>query len=88
MQMTGSVTRVEKVKVDISPIDMIDAMEKRWLSNIKQSGNYINRNGEWEDWLDTGHGSGITKIIRGATESEIAISKAFQTLRRVEFSTK
>ncbi|MND58564.1 hypothetical protein D3C80_497260 [compost metagenome] len=88
MQMTGSVTRVETVKVDISPRDMIDAMEKRWLSDIKQSGNYINRKGEWEDWTDTGHGSGITEIIREATDDEKAISQAFRTLRRVEFSTK
>ena len=88
MQMTGSVTRVEAVKVDISPRNMIDAMEKQWLCDIKQGGNYINRKGEWEDWIDTGHGSGITKIIREATDDEIVISQAFQTLRRVEFSTK
>lgn len=88
MQMTGSVTRVETVKVDISPRDMIDAMEKRWLSDIKQSGNYINQKGEWEDWTDTGHGSGITEIIREATDDEKSISQAFRTLRRVEFSTK
>ena len=86
MEMKGSVTRVETVKVDISPRDMLEAMQKKWLQDIKQGGNYINSKGHWEDWTDTGHGSGITETYREATDEEKAIVAAFRTLRGIEFS--
>lgn len=86
MKVDGSVTTIERVTVDITAASMIDAMQKQWLIDIGQVGNYINQNGEWEEWTDTGHGSGITEIVRAATESEIDIIHAFKTLRHTKFS--
>ena len=86
MRMQGSVTKVETVDVDISPSAMVDALDKQWHCDIKMFGHYINLDGFWEDWTDTGHGSGITKVLREATEEEKTISKAFRTLRQIKFS--
>ncbi|UOL48730.1 hypothetical protein [Pseudomonas phage Astolliot] len=86
MKIDGLVTKVETVRVDIAASDMIETLNKQWLVDIGQAGNYISSEGKWEDWIDTGHGSGITKVLRDATDEEKSIYAAFRTIRGIKFS--
>lgn len=48
----------------------------------KRPGNseYINKEGVWESWTDTGHGSGLTQYYEDATESQKIVNEAFKTV--------
>ncbi|MEG0870607.1 MAG: hypothetical protein RSG77_26730 [Hafnia sp.] len=80
MQVEAVVTRREKTTVTVNPKDIIEKYKVRWLAELKMVGCYINTEGTWEEWENTGHGSGLYTTHRKATEEEIKIADAFKTV--------
>lgn len=77
MQVKAVVTESRNVTVSIDPVDVLTQLRAKWKSSTGQRGEYINKDGVWETWDDTGHGSGLTEYYGRATEKEIEIAKAF-----------
>lgn len=69
---------VEDVNVEIVPHEFLNKLFKSCMSKIyKGEGEYINKDGVWEDWYDTGHGSGMTTKHETATQEQIELNAAF-----------
>jgi len=79
MRVKG-IERISKnVEIDVDPCDVIDqlsvALKQKYGINPDW---YINSEGFWEDWYDTGHGSGLTSTHRRATVQEVEIFAALK----------
>lgn len=82
MKVKG-VERISKsVEIDIDICDVIDqlnhALKRKYGVDTDW---YINNKGQWEDWYDTGHGSGLTTKHRDATVEEVEIFAALKIVR-------
>lgn len=89
MYVIGKHTTVSSVKVEIDPLDVIKQLYGKWLASIGQlPDRYINKDGVWEDWTDTGHGSGLTSFYGQATPEEVVQNAAFATMRLIAISQR
>jgi hypothetical protein len=81
--MLVEATHVErkKVTVDVDAVAVIDKLQRFWQNSIGHCGRYINRDNQWEDWTDTGHGSGLTERFGPATAEQIAMVASFANMR-------
>jgi hypothetical protein len=71
------------VDVDVSSRDVLTKLFDKWkVECVKQSGEDVFvRCDQWVSYDDCrGQGSGLTEVIREATEEEIGIYKAFRIL--------
>jgi hypothetical protein len=78
-----AVERINKtVQVEINPCDVLDQLSQE-IKNKYGVGSdwYINDKGQWEDWYDTGHGSGLTTKHRDASVFEVEIFSALKLIR-------
>lgn len=68
MKIEGRETTTRSVQVDVYLPNVIKKLEEMYQRQQKvPRGAYINaQTGNWEDWTDTGHGSGLTDVIRPA----------------------
>lgn len=82
MKVKG-VERVSKaVEVDIDPCDILDQLSDALKRKYDVGRDwYIAYSGKWEDWYDTGHGSGLTTEHREATVEEVEIFSALKIIR-------
>ena len=79
----AQIRSVRTERVDVDPAKITDVLFHKWRSglvDLDRGAEYINKEGVWESWEDTGHGSGLTKKYRAATEEEIVMSKAFDSI--------
>lgn len=84
MQVSAERVKKETIKVNVNPVDVIEKLRLQWHLNIGVgSSDYINSNGFWEDWTDTGHGSGLTRVGRQATPEEKQMIASFQSMREL-----
>lgn len=83
MIVQGVVTKRETVSIDVNPRDVLKKLKCEWLNSISHSGHYINSDEVWEDWTDTGHGSGLYERFGKATQEQINTLNAFALVDRV-----
>lgn len=83
MQVKAEVIESKVVTVHVDPREVLQKLYLQWRQLIKKKGEYVNREGYWESWDDTGHGSGITDVYEKATDEEIEIMKSFEMLKGV-----
>jgi len=83
MRIKAEVVESRTASVNINPVDVLSQLEQAWKSSTVQKGEYINSEGMWESWYDTGHGSGITNVYNEATAKEKEIMRAFKTIDNV-----
>lgn len=69
--------------------ELIWGLYKSWLASKKCNDGrdpftpeYVNNRGQYEYWVDTGHGSGIT-YTQDMPESDVPEYQAFQTLLKL-----
>ena len=77
MNVTGQYVERKSVQIHVDPFEVIRKLRAFWLTSIGQPGHYINSDGIWEDWTDTGHGSGLYDRFGQATPEQITILKSF-----------
>lgn len=80
MRMSVEVVERKTVNVNVNPADVLEQLKREWLTSVKHAGDYINKDGVWESWYDTGHGSGMYSTHGTATEHEKEIVKAFKLI--------
>ena len=82
MKVSGKITTVKNETVEIDPSEVTKQLKLDWMKRIGIYGFcYLNKSNQmWEDWENTGHGSGITTEYRKATEDEIQIWDMFEQL--------
>jgi hypothetical protein len=81
MQINVDVVKTEKVAVQVKPKEILRQLHWEWVcKNSPCNAEYINKDGIWESWVDTGHGSGLTQYYGEATESQKVINEAFKTV--------
>ena len=82
MKIKGTKRTIDHIDVEVAPFDALKAIEHVLKEKYRVGQDwYINRNGQWEEWTDTGHGSGLTDIHRYATDEELEVAKALSTLK-------
>lgn len=80
MRMSVEVVKRKTVSVNVKPADVLKQLKREWLISVKHIDEYINKDGVWETWYDTGHGSGMYSTHGIATEQEKEMDKAFSIL--------
>lgn len=70
-----------KVDIEVDERNIIQKLKNQWIHTMP--GEYINAEGYWEWWEDTGHGSGIDNIERVATPHEVKIWDAFELIEKL-----
>ena len=84
MKVEGIKTTHENVTLNVRMQDILDGIEKELKKTFKVGATwYINRERVWEDWYDTGHGSGLTTEHRSATVQEIEAMNALTILENM-----
>lgn len=62
-------------------LEMLNTLHKAVLDKYRPSGgDFINKQGIWESWWDSGHGSGLTDYHGDAPPDVIALDKAFDLI--------
>lgn len=83
MKVRGTQIIRQNVDVEVSTREIFSTLKHLLLQKWNAPGEYINKGGKWEEWTDTGHGSGLTDIHRDATQEEKDGMKAIDTLREL-----
>jgi hypothetical protein len=77
-RITGDVTKVERVTVDVTLLQLMDIVADVRARILGFKGNEFVRDGSLYECIETYHGSDITNFIRAATESEIECWNSFE----------
>lgn len=82
MKVKGVVRTAKEYVVEVDPKEVLSHLKSEWLNTLDGIGKarYINLDGLWEYWEDTGHGSGMTETYRPANEEEKQVNRAFKVL--------
>jgi hypothetical protein len=82
MKVSGKITTVKNETVEIDPKEVVIRIKYDWMHSIGIPVYcYVNKNGQWEEWEDTGgHGSGLYTAYREATEDELRLWAMFKQL--------
>jgi len=84
MQVKGTRVTREAVEIEVSPSDILDVLGKQLKQKWRVGHDwYINDKEHWEEWVDTGHGSGLTTVNRPATSEEMRAMRALKELRQI-----
>ena len=82
MEINAVITTAEHRTVDIRVEDVFEIFWRKIINKFGVPAKaYINLDGMWETWEDTGHGSGIYDTIRKATPEEVSVVGAFAKMR-------
>lgn len=82
MKMIGSTTVVQNHEVDVDPYHALQQLRNKfhYIMDVPNDA-YINKDGEWETWEDTCHGSGLYTQHRVATVAEKKLEDSFNIIR-------
>lgn len=83
MQVKAEVIESKIVSVNIKPEEVLQRLFANWINTVNSKAEYINQEGYWESWYDTGHGSGLTTTYNKATDEELEIMHSFTKVMKV-----
>lgn len=81
----AQIRSVRTERVDVDPLKITNVLFHKWRSglvDLDRDAEYINKDGVWESWEDTGHGSGLTRTYRAATPEEIVMNSSFDNINK------
>ena len=83
MKVEGTKTVKTNEMVEVDPSYVLEEIHYKWLSSIglgtRPEQYFINSNDEWE--YEHPHPRGVNSVNRKATEYEIKVHRAFETLK-------